>query len=118
MKLYKELVPDLETRRKDAESFIRSHNDRIPVIIEPYKDSLYVLDQKRFLVPRLYTFHEFVFHIRRKIQLSKADGLYIIVGPNCFPAMNRTMHSIYNEFKDPDGFLYMTYSSQPVWGSD
>lgn len=118
MKNYKEAVPDENSRRSDSENLIKNYPDRVPIILEPYKcrQNVFNIGQTRFLVPKLYSFHEFIFHIRRKVDIKKTDSLYLIVGENYFPAMNRTMSSIYNEFKDPDGFLYMTYSSQPVWG--
>ena len=118
MKNFKETVPNIENRRNDSENLIKNYPDRIPIILEPYKcrQNSFNISQTRFLVPKLYSFHEFIFHIRRKIEMDKTDSLYLIVGESQFPAMNRTMSSIYNEFKDPDGFLYMTYSSQPVWG--
>jgi GABA(A) receptor-associated protein len=118
MKFYKEIVSDMEKRKEEAEELMRVHCDRLPIVVEAYKghDIRFELEQNRFLVPRLYTFHEFIFHIRRKIKMEKSESLYVVVGNSHLPAMNRTMLSIYNEFKDPDGYLYLTYSSQQVWG--
>ena len=48
--------------------------------------------------------------------MSSNESLYIVVGNAHMPAMNKTIKQIYSELKDPDGFLYITYSSEAVLG--
>ncbi|NAV55480.1 hypothetical protein FGF86_23440 [Salmonella sp. zj-f77] len=49
---------------------------------------------------------------------NEADALFFFVGNKKIEKINRTMSEIYQESKDKDdGFLYITYSDQEVFGS-
>lgn len=119
MKRFKEEVPSFTSRKEESSKLASSFPDKIPIIIEPQQSggNGYKLDQNKFLVPKLYTFHEFIFHIRKRLSLKNSESLFLTVAGNNFPSMSRTLASVYLEYQDADGFLYVTYSSQPVWGS-
>lgn len=118
MKKFKDEMPSFSSRKEESSKLLSNYPDKVPIIVESQSSGKneYKLDQNRFLVPKLYTFHEFIFHIRRRLILKNSDSLFMTVAENYFPAMNRTLSSIYNEYQDADGFLYITFSSQPVWG--
>ena len=120
MKTFKEEVSNFASRKEESRKLLISYPDKIPLILEPYETSnnAYKLEQSRFLIPKLYTFHEFIFHIRKRLTLKNSESLFLTVAGNHFPSMSRTISSIYNEYQDADGFLYLSYSSQPVWGSN
>lgn len=111
--------PNLSQRKKESQDLINSHPGKIPVIIKPESSirNHFQIQQSRFLVPSLYSFHEFIFLIRKRLQLKQSESLYISVGLNSFPSLSRSLSSIYSEYKDPDGFLYMNYSSEATWGT-
>lgn len=119
MKNFKEEVQNFATRKEESRKLLDSHPDKIPIIIEPQVSGSngFKLEQNKFLVPKMYTFHEFVFHIRKRLLLKNSESLFLTVAGNNFPAMNRTLNSVYAEYQDADGFLYVSYSSQPVWGN-
>jgi hypothetical protein len=118
MNRFQKEISDEEKRKLESAKLTTDFSDKVPVLIKPFskKKNLYFMEQNRFLVPKMYTFHEFVYIIRKKLKLGKNDTLYMTVAGNHFPAMHRTMNGIYNEFKDPDGFLYVNYSSEAIWG--
>lgn len=50
-----------------------------------------------------------------KIKSSKA--LYVLINDKTLISLSQTMAEIYSEHAGPDGFLYLTYASQEVFGS-
>lgn len=108
------------SRKAQTSKMLIEHPDKIPVIIVPFNSSSnsYKLPQSKFLVPKQYTFHDLIFVLRKKLRLSSKESLFISIGDTSFPNLSRSMHSIYIESKSDDGFLYVQYSSEPVWGNN
>lgn len=49
-----------------------------------------------------------------KIKSTKA--LYILINDKTLISLTQTMAEIYTDHAGPDGFLYLTYASQEVFG--
>jgi GABA(A) receptor-associated protein len=69
----------------------------------------------RYLVPADLTVGQFVYVVRKRIKLSAEKAIFIFV-KNTLPPTAALMSSIYEENKDEDGFLYMTYSGENTFG--
>ncbi|PWA41764.1 Zinc finger, FYVE/PHD-type [Artemisia annua] len=67
------------------------------------------IDKKKYLVPADLTVRQFVYVVRKRIKLSAEKAIFIFV-KNILPPTAAMMSAIYEENKDEDGFLYMTYS--------
>lgn len=63
-------------------------------------------------MPADLTVGQFVYVIRKRIKLSPEKAIFIFVD-EVLPPTAALMSSIYEEHKDEDGFLYITYA-QPV----
>ncbi|KAL9296966.1 hypothetical protein ACSQ67_022862 [Phaseolus vulgaris] len=88
-----------ERRQAEAARIREKYPDRIPVIVErAEKSDVPEIDKKKYLVPADLTVGQFVYVVRKRIKLT---------------AM---MSAIYEENKDEDGFLYMTYSGENTFG--
>jgi GABA(A) receptor-associated protein len=82
-----------EERAADAARMRLKYPDRIPVIVEKAAHTdMPELDKKKFLVPEEVTVGQFV-HIIASL-----------------------LASIYHEYKDNDGFLYISYSGEKTFG--
>ncbi|KAG8659444.1 hypothetical protein MANES_02G038300v8 [Manihot esculenta] len=68
-----------------------------------------------YLVPADLTVGQFVYVIRRRIKLSAEKAIFIFVD-NVLPPTGAIMSAIYEEKKDEDGFLYVTYSGENTFG--
>ncbi|CAG9462628.1 unnamed protein product [Pedinophyceae sp. YPF-701] len=106
----------LEKRRAEAERIRDKYPDRIPVIVEKAERSdIPDIDKKKYLVPSDLTVGQFVYVIRKRIRLNPQQAIFIFVN-NVLPPTAALMASIYEDYKDPDGFLYVTYSSENTFG--
>ena len=82
--------------------------DRIPVICEKVEKSDIATIDKKYLGPADLTVGQFVYVIRKRIKLSPEKAIFIFVD-EVLPPTAALMSSIYEEHKDEDGFLYITY---------
>ncbi|KAL9682153.1 hypothetical protein QQ045_013946 [Rhodiola kirilowii] len=78
--------------------------------------SLLVLHLRRYLVPADLTVGQFVYVVRKRIKLSAEKAIFVFV-KHILPSTAAMMSAIYEEHKDEDGFLYMTYSGENTFGA-
>ncbi|CAN1258850.1 Autophagy-related protein 8f [Linum perenne] len=71
----------------------------------------------RYLVPADLTVGQFVYVIRKRIKLSAEKAIFIFVD-NVLPPTGAIMSAVYEEKKDEDGFLYVTYSGENTFGME
>ncbi|KFK26531.1 hypothetical protein AALP_AA8G261100 [Arabis alpina] len=105
-----------EKRRAEAARIREKYPDRIPVIVEKAeKSDIPTIDKKKYLVPADLTVGQFVYVIRKRIKLSAEKAIFIFVD-NVLPPTGALMSAVYEEKKDDDGFLYVTYSGENTFG--
>ncbi|KAJ7559734.1 hypothetical protein O6H91_04G098900 [Diphasiastrum complanatum] len=94
----------------------RKYPDRIPVIVERAKGSdLADMEKKKYLVPEDLTVGQFVYIVGKRLHLTAGQALFIFIG-KVLPPTASLIGAIYNEYKDQDGFLYVTYSGEKTFG--
>lgn len=90
--------------------------DRIPVIVAQIQNSkLPEIDKKKYLVPMDLTLGQFTFIIRKRIQLNPEHALFIFIN-NLLPPTSALMNELYEQYKSPDGFLYVKYGAENTFG--
>eukprot|EP01091_Cochliopodium_minus_P014550 TRINITY_DN4959_c0_g1_i3.p1 TRINITY_DN4959_c0_g1~~TRINITY_DN4959_c0_g1_i3.p1 ORF type:complete len:120 (-),score=26.82 TRINITY_DN4959_c0_g1_i3:99-458(-) len=110
---------NFESRLDIANKIKMQYPQRVPVIVEKAPNSRAPeIEKKKFLAPRDITVAKFLTEIKRHIKLSHQESLYIFVSNNVIPQGSASMHQLYEQHKDPDGFLYITYSSENTFGCD
>ncbi|KAI3743777.1 hypothetical protein L1987_56843 [Smallanthus sonchifolius] len=108
---------EFSKRHAEASRIREKYPDRIPVIVEKAeKSDIPNIDKKKYLVPADLTVGQFVYVIRKRIKLSAEKAIFIFV-ENVLPPTGAIMSTIYDEKKDEDGFLYVTYSGENTFGS-
>ncbi|KAG6477051.1 hypothetical protein ZIOFF_066301 [Zingiber officinale] len=107
----------IEWRQAEAVRIREKYPDRIPVIVEKAdRSDIADIDKKKYLVPADLTVGQFVYVVRKRIKLSAEKAIFIFV-KNTLPPTASMISAVYEEHKDEDGFLYMTYSGENTFGS-
>ena len=105
-----------EKRISESDRILKKYPNRIPVIVEKDpRSKLNDIDKNKFLVPNDMNFSQFIYVIRRRINLLPEAALFLFV--NGIMAKNgSSMNEIYQTHKDKDGFIYITYTSENTFG--
>ncbi|XP_002163079.2 gamma-aminobutyric acid receptor-associated protein-like 2 [Hydra vulgaris] len=107
----------IESRCQESTKIRSKYPDRIPVVVEKApRSTIQDIDKRKFLVPSDLTVAQFMYIIRKRIQLAPEKAMFLFVN-KVLPATSATMGAIYEEHKDEDGFLYIAYSGENTFGS-
>ncbi|KAJ4721911.1 Autophagy-related protein [Melia azedarach] len=105
-----------DERLEESKAIIAKYPDRAPVVIERYsRTDLPEMEKTKYLVPRDMSMGQFIHILSSRLHLSPGKALFVFVN-NTLPQTASRMDSIYESFKDDDGFLYMCYSSEKTFG--
>ncbi|XP_023518800.1 autophagy-related protein 8C-like [Cucurbita pepo subsp. pepo] len=106
----------LEKRQAEAARIREKYPDRVPVIVEKAgRSKIADIDKNKYLVPADITVGQFVYVVRKRIKLSSEKTIFVFV-KDTLPSTGALMSAIYEENKDEDGFLYLSYSGENVFG--
>ncbi|KAJ4844774.1 Autophagy- protein 8i [Turnera subulata] len=105
-----------EQRLEESSDIIAKYPLRVPVIVEKYcKTDLPEMEKKKYLVPRDMSVGQFIHILSGRLHLTSGKALFVFV-KNTLPQTATLMDSVYESYKDEDGFLYMCYSSEKTFG--
>lgn len=105
-----------DQRCDESSRVLSKYPDRVPVICEKNsKTSMSDLDKKKYLVPSDLTCGQFVYVIRKRLLLPPEKAIFLFINGS-IPCTSHTMISLYDQFKDNDGFMYIQYSDENVFG--
>ena len=112
--MYKITRP-FETRVQETHAIKIKHPDRIPIIVEPRPDAPSI-DKRKYLAPKDLVFSQFIYVIRKRLQLNSEHALFFFNGNTVINGQH-TLSQIYNQYHDEDGFLYLSYDNENTFGS-
>jgi GABA(A) receptor-associated protein len=107
----------LEDRRVKSFQIRAKYPDKIPVICEKLSSckNIIQISKKKFLVAMEYTCGQFIYIIRNQLKLPSEQAIFLFVNGH-IPASSQTMSQLFEEHRDPDGFLYVNYASENTFG--
>uniref|UniRef100_A0A2K6TY55 Gamma-aminobutyric acid receptor-associated protein-like 2 n=1 Tax=Saimiri boliviensis boliviensis TaxID=39432 RepID=A0A2K6TY55_SAIBB len=109
-------VSPTEHRCVESAKIRAKYPDRVPVIVEKVSGSQIVdIDKRKYLVPSDITVAQFMWIIRKRIQLPSEKAIFLFVDKTV-PQSSLTMGQLYEKEKDEDGFLYVAYSGENTFG--
>ncbi|KAL7676463.1 hypothetical protein ACOME3_002715 [Neoechinorhynchus agilis] len=112
---HKELY-SLEHRIDESRKMVKRFPERVPIVVQRVPGStIPELDKHKFLVPHDVSVTQFIWVIRRRINVGGEQAIFLFVG-NIIPQSSSTIGQLYNDHKDEDGFLYIAYSGENSFG--
>lgn len=107
----------LKDRMSESKRITLKYPDRIPIICEKWSRESYLpdIDKNKYLVPKQLTIGEFMYIIRTRMKLDNNKALFLFVN-NTIPTISSLVMEVYEHQKDVDGFLYIVYASENVFG--
>lgn len=107
-----------EVRKQEVENIRKKFPTKIPVVVERYQReaNLPLMDKTKFLVPQELTILNFAIIIKNRLRVPTGRAFYFVINNQSMASTSKTIAEVYKEHKDPDGFLYMTYASQEMFG--
>lgn len=108
------LKTTLEQRQQESSKIMKKYPDRVPIIVESKTDGLNI-DKNKFLVPRDLTMGQFIFTIRKRVQLAPEKALYLFVNDK-IPGTSSLISQIYDQDHDEDGYLYCQIAEESTFG--
>lgn len=121
---YEADVP-FEKRCKESARIVERYPTRIPVVCERVpnfiqKNNLPELSKKKFLVPNTMTLSQFYCVLKQQIKEERPSAanksLYFLLRNRRAPRMGRELKEIYAESKWEDGFLYLHFCEESLFG--
>tara|TARA_B100000161_G_C33384065_1_gene339118 strand:+ start:324 stop:698 length:375 start_codon:yes stop_codon:yes gene_type:complete len=108
---------NFDTRLKESERIKSKYPNRIPIIVS--KDArckdVPDLDRHKYLVPTDLTVGQFMYVIRKRINLTPEKSIYLFTN-GTLPNSSKLLTEIYENNQDDDGFLYITYTGESTFG--
>ena len=113
-------VKTKEERIEEFNKISKNNPDKIPIICEKAsKSKIKKIDKTKYLVSGDLTVAQFTSLIRKKLNLEQEKALFLLVKARNALTGNDTMSDVYRKYKDEeDGFLYIVYASELVWGDN
>jgi GABA(A) receptor-associated protein len=106
-----------EERYSESKRVLEKHVYRIPIICEKAtnKNNLPSLDKSKYLVPMDLTIGQFIYIIRSRMKFPPEEAIFLLISQNIFSS-STLMGTLYDLYKDPDGFLYVQYCKENTFG--
>ena len=106
----------VEDRTNESSKIIEKYPMRIPIIVEKAEGCrLNNIQKNKYLAPRDMAMCQFVFTVRKKIDLEPSEAIFMMVNSQLVQS-SILLSEIYENHKDEDGFLYMIYTSENTFG--
>lgn len=104
-------------RSLEASNVLNNYPDRKPIVCERVHNQPHLpeIDKHKYLVPNELTLGQFMYVIRRRLKLGPEEALYFIINGRFLPTAS-IIGQIYYEERENDGFLYIQYAKENVFG--
>lgn len=105
-----------DKRLETSGKLLNNYPDRVPVIVSQHSKTDPTLYKNKFLVPFDIPGKKFLYEVRKHIRIGPEQAIFLYYD-NRLLEPNALLGTIYKRYKDPDGFLYITYTTENTFGS-
>ena len=118
---------DFESRCNESARIRQKYEHRVPIIVHrsSHEKTIPPINRRKFLVPDDLSMAQFMYIIRKRIKLNSETSLYLFVGDSidkssrksgALVPTSQTISQVDAEYRDPDGFVYITYAGESTFG--
>lgn len=106
-----------QDRLAESTRILAKYPDRKPIICEKASNQIDLpsIDKKKYLVPNDLTIGQFLYVIRKRMRLNPNQSLCLFINYKMISS-SELLGQVYYQEKDSDGFLYIQYSKENVFG--
>lgn len=106
-----------DERKMEAENMKRKYPDRICIYLTKGRScDLPDIGKNKFLVPTDLTVGQMLHVVRKRMKINSTQSIFLFTENNTLPQSTMPMYCIYNDHKNEDGFLYLTYNAEDTFG--
>jgi GABA(A) receptor-associated protein len=108
----------IEKRIEMSSNILNKYHNRCPIIVGKKDGSdIKEIEKKKYICPRDINLAQFIYVIRKKVSIKPEQSIFLFIDNKILPS-SELMGSIYNEYKEKDGFLYVTYCVENTFGAE
>lgn len=67
-------------------------------------------------MPKAFTIGEVLSVVRTRLDLTREEGLVLFAQERYMLRNNSKLEDVYDRYKDEDGFLYLVYADENIYG--
>ena len=106
-----------EERKAEYERVTKDHPKKVPIICEKAPNSrINNIDKTKYLVDQSLSLPQFTSSLKNKLEMDENEAIFLLVNGKRTLPQNDTIEAIYKKYKDKDGFLYIAYAAEEIWG--
>ena len=98
-----------------SEDILKLHQNKIPIIIQLSENSNIELDKLKYIVPIDITLQQFHCILNKYIKKNEKQSVIMFIH-DTLPVSSESIGSLYKQYKDNDGFLYITIRKENTFG--
>ena len=107
-----------EERIRKAEEFKTKYPGKVPIILEKAPNSnINITTKEKYIIPGYFNGNQLLFSIQKKLPKNSSQGMFLLIEGRISFDLKTKVIDLYNKYKNKeDGFLYIMYSHECVWG--
>jgi GABA(A) receptor-associated protein len=109
-------VPEFQ-RYANSVKIKNKYRNKIPIIIDRFSKTDPEIKMHKYLLDNQLLFSDLMTLLRKSLSISPYQSLFLFhYKSNTVINMGENINSIYDKYKDRDGFLYIVYSLENTFG--
>lgn len=107
----------LSQRQKETKNMMTNHPHRCPIFIAKLDTDKILphVEKNKYLVPYDFTMAQFSYTIRKKTKLPPEVAMFLFIN-DIVVTTHSMIGTLYEDYKNEDGFLYITYAGENTFG--
>jgi len=107
-----------QDRFNETSKVLSIYPERVPLICERSRSASSdcpEINKNKYLVPRDLTIGQFIYVIRKRLNITAEKGLFLFIDNKIMPS-SLMFGQIYDHSKNADGYIYVTYCYENTFG--